>query len=115
MALSKVCQSKKSKKLERGIAFPTCLSINEVCGHFSPLPEDSIKIKDGDLVSIEVGAHLDGFACLAAHTMIVGGATKGRQADCILAAHQAMTACAKSIAPGVKNSVLTERIEAVSK
>lgn len=101
--------------MERGIAFPTCLSINEVCGHFSPLPEDSIKIKDGDLVSIEVGAHLDGFACLAAHTVIVGGATKGRQADCTLAAHQAMIACAKSIAPGVKNSVLTERIEAVSK
>ena len=113
--LQKTCNSKKSKKLERGIAFPTCLSINEVCGHYSPLPEDSCKLKDGDLVSIEVGAHMDGFAALAAHTIIVGGATKGRQADCILAAHNAMMACAKSIGPGVKNQVLTDTIEAVCK
>ena len=113
--LQKTCNSKKSKKLERGIAFPTCFSINEVCGHYSPLPEDTVKLNDGDLVSIEVGAHLDGFAALAAHTIIVGGATKGRQADVILAAHNAMMACAKSIAPGVKNQVLTDRIEAVAK
>ena len=39
--LSKVFSNKKSKKLERGIAFPCCISVNEVCGHFSPLKEDS--------------------------------------------------------------------------
>lgn len=39
--LRKVYSSKKTKKLERGIAFPCCLSVNHVMGHFSPLKEDS--------------------------------------------------------------------------
>ena len=111
--MDKLCAGKKSKNLERGIAFPTCLAVNEICGHYSPATEDSTALNDGDLVSIDLGAHLDGFASLAAHTMIVGGATKGRQADVILAAHNAAQACAKSIAPGVKNSVLTDKIQAV--
>jgi methionine aminopeptidase len=34
--LQKVFSNKKSKKLERGIAFPCCISVNEICGHFSP-------------------------------------------------------------------------------
>ena len=111
--MDKLCAGKKSKNLERGIAFPTCLAVNEICGHYSPATEDSTALNDGDLVSIDLGAHLDGFASLAAHTMIVGGATKGRQADVILAAHNAAQACARAIAPGVKNTVLTEKIQAV--
>lgn len=39
--LTKTFSNKKSKKLERGIAFPCCISVNEVAGHFSPLKEDS--------------------------------------------------------------------------
>jgi methionine aminopeptidase len=28
------------KQLEKGIAFPTCLTTNEKCGHFSPLKSE---------------------------------------------------------------------------
>ena len=42
--LTKVFSNKKSKKLERGIAFPCCISVNEMCGHFSPCPEESKKL-----------------------------------------------------------------------
>ena len=28
---------KKKKDMTKGIAFPLCISVNEVCGHFSPL------------------------------------------------------------------------------
>ena len=76
--LLKVFSNKKSKKLERGIAFPTCLSINEIMGHFSPCPDDSQKLKNEDLVKIELGAHIDGFAAQAAHTVVVGGKSAGR-------------------------------------
>jgi len=44
--LLKVFSNKKSKKLERGIGFPTCLSINETMGHFSPTPDDSVKLQN---------------------------------------------------------------------
>ena len=50
--LRKVYNSKKTKKLERGIAFPCCLSINNVMGHFSPLKEDTHEIKDNDIVKM---------------------------------------------------------------
>ena len=39
--LRKVFNNKKSKKLERGIAFPTCISVNNIFGHFSPMGDES--------------------------------------------------------------------------
>ena len=42
----------KGKKMEKGIAFPTCISINNCCGHFSPLKEDSINLKKGDVAKM---------------------------------------------------------------
>merc|ERR1712166_1740130 len=76
--LLKVFSNKKSKKMDRAIAFPTCVSVNEIMGHFSPVKDDSIKLKDGDVVKIEMGAHFDGFASQAAHTVVVGGKADGR-------------------------------------
>jgi methionine aminopeptidase len=35
--LRKEFNNKKTKKLERGIAFPTCLSVNNVAEYYSPL------------------------------------------------------------------------------
>lgn len=40
------------KNLEKGIAFPVCLSLNEICGHFSPLSAESSVLKDGDVVKM---------------------------------------------------------------
>ena len=33
------------KQVFKGIAFPTCISVNEVVGYNSPLPEDTTAIK----------------------------------------------------------------------
>merc|ERR1719473_1928043 len=30
-------KDKDGKKIEKGVAFPTCVSVNELVGHFSPL------------------------------------------------------------------------------
>ena len=51
--LAKTFSNKKSKKLERGIAFPTCISVNQICGHYSPCPDDSSSLKTEDLVKID--------------------------------------------------------------
>ena len=50
--IAKVYTSKKCKVTEKGIAFPTCLNVNEICGHFSPLKDESKKLNDGDLVKM---------------------------------------------------------------
>lgn len=46
---------KKEKELKKGIAFPTCVSVNNCICHFSPVktlhPTDYI-LKDGDLVKV---------------------------------------------------------------
>lgn len=42
----------KGKKIEKGIAFPTCVAPNAVVGHFSPLEGDATALKDGDLVKM---------------------------------------------------------------
>ena len=42
--VKKTYASKKSKHLERGIAFPTCISVNSVMGHYSPLMDESTQL-----------------------------------------------------------------------
>jgi methionine aminopeptidase len=38
--------------MEKGIAFPTCLSPNSLCGHYSPLKSETQKLKEGDVVKM---------------------------------------------------------------
>lgn len=46
-------KSFKSAKIEKGIAFPTCLSVNECVGHYSPLKSESeLTLKAGDAVKM---------------------------------------------------------------
>lgn len=67
---------KNKKNLKKGISFPTCISANSCICHFSPLKSDpDYTIKDGDLLKIDLGCHIDGFIAVAAHTFVVG-ATK---------------------------------------
>jgi len=111
--LTKVFSNKKSKKLERGIAFPCCISVNEIAGHFSPCPDDSVKLANEDLVKIEVGAHIDGYAANAAHTIVVGGKSTGKQAEAVLAAWNAFQAAAKVLKVGGLNQDVTAKIQEV--
>lgn len=62
---------KKKKDMTKGIAFPLCISVNEVCGHFSPLKDESEQLKNGDVVKLDLGVHIDGFVAMAAHTMVI--------------------------------------------
>jgi curved DNA binding protein len=111
--VTKVFSNKKSKKLERGISFPCTVSINEVCGHFSPCPEDTVALKDGDVAKIELGAHIDGYSCNAATTVIVGGKAEDKKADVVLAAYNAFLAAQRSIRVGGLNQEVTAKIQAV--
>jgi curved DNA binding protein len=112
--LKKIFNNKKSKKLERGIAFPTCVSVNNVCGHFSPMGDESVQLQEGDLAKIDLGAHLDGFIAQAAHTIVVSadGASKvtGKKADVILAAWNAFRAAQRTIRQEGTNTSVTEVI-----
>ena len=62
---------KKGINNGKGISFPTCISINECAGFYSPVLDEGIKIKDGDLVKIELGVHIDGFPVVLVHSVLV--------------------------------------------
>ncbi len=53
-------------------AFPCNISINEVTAHYTSPPGDTTIIKDGDMVKIDLGAHINGFIADSATTVIVG-------------------------------------------
>ena len=112
--LRKTFNNKKSKKLERGIAFPTSISVNAVCGHFSPMADESVLLQEGDLAKIDLGCHLDGFIAQAAHTIVVSAdpaaPVTGRRADVVLAAHAAIQAAQRSIRESSTNAEVTAAI-----
>lgn len=108
---------KAQKAIDRGLAFPTCVSRNNIAGHISAEAEDKEVLEDGDVVKIDVGVHLDGFIGSAAHTHVVSSAafpTTGRKADAICAAHVACEAALRLLKPGAKNKDITNVIKQVA-
>ncbi|EFX83265.1 hypothetical protein DAPPUDRAFT_315717 [Daphnia pulex] len=109
----------KEKDMKKGVAFPTCLSVNNCVFYFSPLASDTdVELKDGDVVKIELGAHVDGFIASVAHTVVVGSSpsTKiaGRKADILLAAHYASEAALRLMKPGTETQAITSVVQTIA-
>ncbi|CAG9835724.1 unnamed protein product [Diabrotica balteata] len=110
---------KKEKELKKGIAFPTCVSVNNCICHFSPVPSESdLVLKEEDVAKVDLGAHIDGFIAVVAHTIIVGSSSNkkvtGRKADAILAAHYASQAALRLLKPGNETYAITEAVQKVA-
>jgi len=109
-----------AKKLDHGIAFPVCVSVNNCFGHYSPLNTDKAVLNEGDLAKVDLGVHVDGYVAQVAHTFEVTAqgasapAITGRKADAIAAAHYAAEAAVRLITPGKKNSDVTAAIAQVA-
>ena len=107
-----------SAKLEKGIAVPTCISVNNICGHYSPFPEDSVCLQEGDLVKLDLGAHIDGYISTAATSLVVGATAenkaRGPPANVTMAAHDCMQAALRLIRPGNTNYMLTEAFQKIA-
>jgi len=106
---------KKDKKITKGIAFPTCISVNNVICHYTPLlSEPDTLLADADLVKIDLGAHIDGFIAVVAHSFVLGASAEapvtGRQADVMVAAHLASEAALRLVKPGMENTEVTETV-----
>ncbi|RKP18229.1 Erbb3 binding protein 1 [Rozella allomycis CSF55] len=111
----KKCYNKKN--ISKNIAMPTCISVNNVVCHFSPLKTEApILLKNNDVVKIEMGAHIDGFPAMVAHTIIVGNeVAAGRKANVIAAAHNALEVAIRTIKPGNSNVQVTHAVNDVVK
>ncbi|MCK5112756.1 MAG: M24 family metallopeptidase, partial [Thermoplasmatales archaeon] len=58
-------------KEEAGLAFPVNISINEGAAHYSPRHDDTLVFKKGNVVKLDVGAHIDGYIADTAITVEV--------------------------------------------
>lgn len=56
-----------------GIAFPCNVSINEIAAHYTSPYKDETKINGGDMVKLDLGAHIDGYIADSAITVMANG------------------------------------------
>jgi len=72
--LRDVAESMELHILEHGgkLAFPVNISLNDMAAHFTPNSADEAVFKSGDLVKLDVGAHVDGYLGDTATTVEVG-------------------------------------------
>ena len=57
-----ICQWTESQIISRGAscAFPVNTSINEVAAHYTAEPDDPLRVESGDIVKVDLGAHING-------------------------------------------------------
>eukprot|EP01026_Neomeris_dumetosa_P016981 TRINITY_DN1647_c0_g1_i3.p1 TRINITY_DN1647_c0_g1~~TRINITY_DN1647_c0_g1_i3.p1 ORF type:complete len:380 (-),score=62.29 TRINITY_DN1647_c0_g1_i3:286-1425(-) len=105
----------KGKNIEKGVAFPTCLCVNNVVGHFTPMESNTQVLEDGDLVKIDMGCHIDGFIASQATTLVVADDPSkpitGPAADLIAAANTTFELAMRLIRPGKRVSDVAKYLQ----
>lgn len=89
-------------------AFPSNLSRNDEAAHYTPAVDDEATFVPGDLVKVDVGAHLDGAIADTADTVEVGGTR--RHENLVRAARDGLAAGIARVGPGVRVDELSRAI-----
>jgi len=87
-------------------AFPCNISINSDAAHFTPKRDDERVFGDGDIVKLDVGAHIDGYIADMAVTVDLGSNN-----DLVKAAKEALFAAIDVVKAGVSVSEIGKAIE----
>ncbi len=90
-----------------GIAFPCNVSLNNIAAHYTSPLNDETEIKEGDLVTVDVGAHVDG--CIADTAFTI--ALNPDHEALVKAAEDATTIAIKMMRPGAKLNTIGALIE----
>ncbi len=90
-------------------AFPANLSRNVEAAHYTPSPDDAAVLEAGDLLKVDVGAHIGGAIADTAATVEVGGTL--RHANLVRAAREALDAGVREVRPGVSVDAIGRAIE----
>ena len=69
--LFEICESIENEiaLLGGNPAFPVNVSLNEIAAHYTAEPQDQIKVKDTDVLKIDLGVHIDGYIADTAVTV----------------------------------------------
>ncbi len=91
-------------------SFPVNISINEIAAHFSPMPKYEGVFKQGDMVKVDFGAHIDGFPSDNAVSFDLG-----ENEELFLASKDALAAATEVILSRGADSTLSEIGSAIEK
>lgn len=96
--------------LEQGaeVAFPTNIAVNDVAAHYTPRPGEKTRFRSGDLVKVDVGAHIEGRIGDTAKTVEVGTTT---HSDLIQASKRALESALEVIRGGIALSTIGSIVE----
>lgn len=96
--------------LEKGakLAFPVNIGINEVAAHYTPRHDDKTVFRKGDIVKIDVGAHVDGYIGDTAVTVEVG---TNNYESMIKASKEALSVAVELIKPDIDLSIVGSAVE----
>ncbi|UCE91407.1 MAG: type II methionyl aminopeptidase [Methanobacteriota archaeon] len=89
-------------------AFPVNIGVNEIAAHFTPSQQKDVRFLNGDVVKVDIGAHIDGYPADTAVTVEVG--TKNHSA-LIESVETALEMTIEMAAPGTTVSTLGGTIE----
>ncbi len=78
-------------------AFPVNISINEVAAHYTPKEDDELTFKEGDVVKLDIGVHIDGYIADTAITVDLGD-----NKELVKASEEALKAAIETIHPGIE-------------
>jgi len=89
-------------------AFPTCISLDDIAAHYSPIHDDATRIRRGSVVKLDLGAHVDGWIADTAVTVEVG---TRNWSGLIRASELALQTAIEAVRPGVPTSHLGSGIQ----
>jgi len=98
----------KIKELGGGISFPVDISINGMAAHACPGPEEETVFQKGDVVKLDMGAHVNGKVTDTATTIEV---SSNKWEKLIEASKKALENAEKVLKPGVKIKEIGKVIE----
>jgi methionyl aminopeptidase len=106
-----IAEAIEKKILEVGAkpAFPVNIGINEIAAHYTPSIDDQTILKEGDMVKVDVGLHIDGYISDSAFTIFIGKSSH----PMIEAAKKAVEEARKILRENVKIREISEVIENV--
>ncbi|MGY5877226.1 MAG: M24 family metallopeptidase, partial [Candidatus Thorarchaeota archaeon] len=81
-----------------GLSFPCNVALNNIAAHYTSPLDDETVIAEGDLVTIDVGAHIDGCISDSAFTV----ALNPDHADLVKASEEATKVAIRMMRPGAK-------------
>ncbi len=89
-------------------AFPVNIGVNSVAAHYTPSRSDDIVLKVGDVVKVDLGAHVDGYPADTSVTVELGTRNHQRLISC---AEDALRMAIEMVAPGTTTSAIGEAVE----